>query len=165
MSIQITEYIDVAERAKELGCNVPTEIAFLPRNFDTAVARNDLIHEGSIADIRILWRQAKLKETRIEREGDRLPQAQEMFFEWVSPILFISALYLSQNPQGVSIALNIISTYLTDFFKGIPGEKKVRLDVVVECTKGKKYLRVHYEGDERGLAEVGKAIHEARHFE
>jgi hypothetical protein len=165
MSIQITEYIDVSERAKELGCNIPTEIAFLPRNFDTAVARNDLIHEGSVADFRILWRQAGLRETRIEREGERLPQAQEMSFEWVSPIIFISALYLSQNQQGVSIALNIISNYLTDFFKGIPGKKTVRLDVVVEHTKGKKYLRVHYEGDEQGLSEVSKAIHEARQLE
>jgi hypothetical protein len=165
MTIQITDYINVVERAKELGCNIPTEIAFLPRNFDTAACRNDLIHESSVADFRILWRQASLNETRIESEGERLPQAEEKFFEWASPIIFISTLYLSQNPQGVSIALNIISNYLTDFFKGIPGNKKVRLDIVVEQTKTKKYLRVHYEGDEQGLAEVGKAIKQARQLE
>ncbi|MCI0485918.1 MAG: hypothetical protein L0229_04880 [Blastocatellia bacterium] len=165
MPIQITDYVNVAERAKELGCNVPTGIALLPRNFDTVASKDDLIHESSVADIRILWRQAELNETRIEKEGDKLPQAQEKSFEWVGPIIFVSALYFSQNPQGVSIALNIISNYLTGFFKGIPGNKKVRLDVVVEQTKSQKCLKVHYEGDVEGLAEVSKVIREAREIE
>lgn len=52
-------------------------------------------------------------------------------FEWVFPTLFISSLYLTQNPLAISIAINMISTYLLKLF---PQDKtgKVKLNIFYE---------------------------------
>src|SRR5437764_612388 len=113
MPIEIFDYINVNERAARLGCNLPTELALLPRNFETAESKEELIHESSVPDIRILWRQAGLTETRIEQEGDRFLHAQENAFEWLGPTIFVGTMLASQNPHAVSVALNILSNYLT----------------------------------------------------
>jgi hypothetical protein len=161
MTVQIIAYVNVEERAKELDCNVPTELALLPRNFDTAESKAGLLHESSVATIRTLWHQAGIAETKIEKLGDKFPYIQENAFEWVGPIIFASASLLSQNPHLISVALGVIANYLTDWFKGIPGDKKVRLDIVVERTKGKICQRIHYEGGPEGLNELAKVLREA----
>jgi len=40
------------------------------------------------------------------------------------------------------------------FFKGITGERKVRLDVVVEEEPDRKYRRIRYEGPPAGLQTI-----------
>lgn len=162
MSIQVSEYVNVKDQALKLGCNSPTGLALLPRNFETAKSKDELVHESAVPDIRIIWRQAGISETKIEKESDKFPYAQENAFEWVGPIIFVSTMLLSQNPHAISIALNIISNFLTDWFKGIPGIKKVKLDVVIEKDENKKSIRIHYDGDPDGLAELDKVIREVR---
>jgi hypothetical protein len=39
MTVQVLEYINVKERYLELECNIPTRLAFLPINFDTAKSK------------------------------------------------------------------------------------------------------------------------------
>jgi len=165
MTIQMYEYIDVKKRAAELQLNIPTELALLPRNFDVAESKEELLHEGSVPTIRILWQQSGVTETKLEKPGERFPYAQEKALEWLGPIIFISAFLLSENPHAISIALNMISSYLKDWFKGVPGSKKVKLDIVVEQTKVKKYKRIHYEGDAHGLNELARIVREVSNHE
>lgn len=161
MTIQISEYIDVKKRALELRCNAPSKLAILPRNFKSAKSKDELLHEGSVSTIRVLWRQAGISETRIEKEGERFPVIQEKAFEeWIGPIIFVGASMLSQNPHTISVALEVISNYLTDWFKGVPGDKRVKLDVVVEETKVKVCKRIHYEGNIEGLQELPRIVRE-----
>lgn len=160
MSVQITEYIDVNRRALEFGCNIPSGLAFLPRNFETVTSKDELIHESTTLTLRVLWRQSEIPETKIERESDRFPCAQENYIEWIGPVIFISASILSRNPAMISVALGVISNYLTDWFKGIPRNKNIKLDFVVEQTKTKKYKRIHYDGDVNGLKDLDKIIRE-----
>lgn len=166
MTIQLSDYLEVKKRAAELECNVPTELALLPRNFDVAKSKDELVYEGSVPTIRTLWRQAGITETRIEKPGERLSYAQEKAFEWIGPIIFVSGSLLSQNPHLISVALGTVSNYLTDWFKGIPdSKKKVKLDIVVEQTKGKKYKRIHYEGNAEGLNELARIVREVSSHE
>lgn len=165
MMIKMSDYVDVKERAFRLRCNIPDGIAILPRNFHLVESREDLIHESSASTVRVLWRHANIKETRIENDDERLPYAEENDFQWLGPIIFISASVLSQNPYAVSMSLNVISNYLTDWFKGIPGNKRVKLDLVVEQDKKKKYVRVHYDGNVEGLTALEKVIHEVQRSE
>jgi len=164
LSIQITEYIDVRERAVELGCNPPTGLALLPRNYDIAGSKDDLVYEGSTLEIRTLWRQARISETQIEKEGDRFPHIHERYAEWIGPVIFISASVLSQDPHAVSVALGVLSNYLTDFFKGVPiSSRKVKLSLVVEDVGG--YKRIDYEGNVEGLARLPEVIREIKNHE
>jgi tagatose-1,6-bisphosphate aldolase non-catalytic subunit AgaZ/GatZ len=161
MPITISEYIDVKAQALKLGCNVPAELALLPINFDTADSKDELVHEDAVLTVRKLWRQAGITETKLEKEGEKFSYEQRKSFEWVPPIIFVSASVLSQNPDLVSIALNVISTYLTDYFKGIVGDKTVKFDIIVEQNKSK---RIHYEGSLEGLDELTQVIKEIKNL-
>ena len=165
MTIQISEYVNVKKRAEELNCNIPTGIALLPRNFETAESKDELIHESSVPTIRVLWRKEKISETKIEKEEDKFPNAQENAFEWIGPIIFVSASILSQNPYVLTVGLGVVSNYLTEWFKGIPGDKKVRLDIVIEQAEGKVYKRISYKGEPEGLHELPKIISEVQKYE
>ena len=161
MEIEVSDYVNVEERSRFLGCNVPTSLAFLPRNFEKAESKKNLLHESSVATIRILFRKNKITETPLELEGEKFPQISEKgFVEWVGPIIFVSFAALSQDPNILSLALGVISNYLTDFFKGIPGIRNARLDIVVE-TKEKTYKKIHYEGPVSGLEKLPEVVNKA----
>jgi hypothetical protein len=154
MPCTINDYCDVLARSRELNLNEPTGIALLPRN--DAGANADLLHEASVQTIRSLFRQNKIVETPIEKAGQKIPVILENDSSLILPILFVSASIYSQNPQLVSIALNIMSNYATDFFKGIRGRKTVKLTVVVQNKNGNSNKRISYEGTQDGLKEIAE---------
>lgn len=164
MATQVFEYINVKERALELGCNVPTGFALLPANFETAKCKDELIHENTVPTIRTLWRQKGISETKLEKEGIKFPYTQKNAFEWVAPTIFVSYSILSQNSYAITVALGVISNYLTEWFKSILGNKKVKLDIVVERVEGKEFTRIHYEGDVNGLNELSRTISGVRNY-
>jgi len=161
MPFVIENYMNVKERAFELGCNIPDGLSFLPRNFDSAKERKDLVYESSVSDIRVLFRDAGIIETRIEKQGDKYPYKQNKHFDWIGPIIFISASILSQNPDIISITEGIISNYLTDLFKGSSYSANIKLSYIIEKTKDKEVKRFSYEGDVTGLDKLPKIIQEA----
>jgi len=155
MNVQEEGFVDVVQRARDLGCRVPTGLALLPRNFESAGSKDELLHESEAPTVRILWRRAGLVETPIEPEGERFPQISEKSFdEWVAPTIFVSGALMSQNPAVLSVALGVISNYLTECLKGIPmRSREAKLDVVVQVGKG-QYRRLHYKGPVEGLQEL-----------
>lgn len=162
MSIQTAEYIDVQQRAVELGCNVPTKLAFLPINFEEAKINDDLVFEDSVLTLRKLWRKAGIAETRIEKEGKQISYEQKKSLDAILPTVFISFSLLSQNPTLVTLALSIISNYVTDFFKGMIGKRKIMIDIVVEQDEEKKSKRIRYEGNAEGLTTLAQIIKELK---
>jgi hypothetical protein len=108
--------------------------------------------------VRKLWQQNNIIETPIEKPGEKLPLVAEAAFEWIGPTIFVSAMLLSQNPNLVAIALNVISNYLTDWFRGVVKEtRKVKLNVIVE-TKDGDYKKLEYEGPPEGLKNLSGVI-------
>jgi hypothetical protein len=161
MSVDITEYISVSNRASELGCPIPGGLAFLPRNFESAASRQELVHDHEVPTLRKVLRQASIPETPLDPAGQRFPQlAQKGFEEWVGPTLFVSFSFLTQNPHLISIALGVLGNYITDALKGISGPKVAKLDIVVQTRRG-SCRRIHYEGPVAGLDEMPTAIEEA----
>jgi hypothetical protein len=154
MSFTISDYCDVPAKAQALGLNVPDGLALLPRNFVDATSINELLHESAVQTVRILFRQNEIPETRLERKGQKIPCIKENEFALILPALFVGGLLLTQNLHLLSIALNVIANYATDFFKGIPRRKKVVLDVIVEDKTGRRSKKIHYEGEAEGLKEI-----------
>lgn len=159
--MDIQDFVNVEERARILGCNVPTSLALLPRNFEEAESKDNLLHESSATTVRVLFRSNGIMETPLESDDERFPEVSEKSFEeWIGPTIFVSFALLSQNPHILSLALGVLSNYLTDFFKGLPNPGKAKLSIVVE-TRKKTYKRIDYEGPVSGLekiAEVAKEV-------
>lgn len=156
--IQIKNFIDVKNKCKKLGCNLPTNLTILPRNFVSAESKDQLLNEGTATTVKVLLRNAGIKETPLEKTGEKINGIVEEGFDWIGPTLFLSSALLMQNQLLIDLALGVIANYLTDFFKGIPDEKKnVKLNVVIE-TKTGNHKEVKYEGPVEGLKEVPKVV-------
>jgi len=152
--IIVKNYVNVKEKAQILNLNTPSQIAVLPQNFETATTKEELIHAPTTPTVRKLWRQNNIQETPIEKSEEKIPCSAEKAFEWIGPTIFVSSLLLSQNPHLITIALNVISNYLTGWFKGIPyNERKAKL-IIVEETRSGDYKEVKYEGPPDGLDEL-----------
>lgn len=158
MAVEIVDAIDVRERLTDLQCVQPTQLAILPTNLERASSAGELMQQSEAATIRALFRTANITCEEVSPPGARLPYVQNNSFEWVGPTLFVGAGLLSGSQNTVSVALSVLSNYLTDFLRGIPGGGAVKLDIVVEKTRTKTYKRVVYEGDPEGLKALGKVI-------
>jgi hypothetical protein len=160
MTTNISDYLDVGERIRLLGGQMPVNLALLPANFETAASLTDFRQVSEAATVKTLFRQSGIQLDDIGRAGQRIPYVQNNAFEWVAPTLFVSAALLSDNQSSISIALGVIANYATDFFKGMSGKNQVTLDVIVERTKSKTYKRISYKGDPEGLKSLPKIISE-----
>jgi len=156
MTITVTDYVSVADRIAELGCNVPSGIAILPDNFPKAATRQDLLFGSEASTIRKLFKNNNFPIDDLLPVGERVGAIHNKHFEW-APLLFISVGLLSNDPNAVTVALGIIANYATDFFKGMSG-KNVKLNVVVEKKKDHTCKMISYEGDISGLSTLSNVI-------
>ena len=56
MSVQIRDFLDVAARARELGCRVPFGIALLPGNSSAAACASEFCYHAATPYVRSAWR-------------------------------------------------------------------------------------------------------------
>ena len=139
MSVKIEEYVDIPKHAQQLGLKQPITLAILPRNFDSANSYSELFYESETATIRKLWKEAQLHEDRLERDDEHFPYMRERTSEWFGPTIFIGSMLFLNDPNAISLALNVIANYLTDFFRGSFQKPKIRFDIIVEKTNKRKY--------------------------
>ena len=142
MSYKIKEYPKISERVQQLGLISPTHLAILPENFDTTDSYQDLRQAGTASTVMKLWRAENIKFDRLDKTGKKFPNIHNRDSAWIGPTIYIGAALLSENPSLISIALDLISNYLTDFFKGITENKTIKLNIVVETQKSKKVKRI-----------------------
>lgn len=146
MTIKVTDFVDVRERAQELNCNIPSDIAILPSNFATAKTIDELVYMNSAATVRKLLRQAKISESRIEKPGEKYQQLVQESDEWIGPLIYIAQIAL------IPILLGIVSNYLTDYLKGRRKNNTVKLHFILDANNNCKYI--HYEGGVEGIKEL-----------
>ena len=166
MKTNISDYIQVFEKIDELGCSYPEDITILPENFETATSAKDLRYLSGASTIKKLFRNNNIPYSEIRKENEKPAYIQNNAFEWVGPTLFVSASLLSTNPEIISVALGVTTNYLTDFFKGFPGKKKVKLEMVVETASG-TCKRISCEGNadeitklDDFIKKIGKVLNE-----
>lgn len=161
MTTTITDYPNVVERLDSLGCVYPEGLALLPTNFESASSIAEFRQVSEAATVKTLLRNASVPYSELFDKSKKPPYVQNNSFEWVAPIIFVSAGLISENANYVSVALNVISTYATDFLKGISGSKSIKLEIVVEKTKSKTYKKITYQGDVEGLKTLPEIVREA----
>lgn len=146
--------------SRALDAIYPDGLALLPINFESASSIAEFRQVSAAATVKTLFRNATIPYSELFEKSKKPPYVQNNAFEWIAPTIFVSAGLISANANYVSVALNVISNYATDFFKGMAGGKSVKLEVVVETTKTKTCMRISYEGDIEGLKDLPKIIRE-----
>lgn len=166
MSIEISEYLDVRHRASALGLKAPEGICLLPRRFGSAKDVTELVHESSALDLKTLFREAGLPITVYQPDGTKIPYLQENDITWVGPLVFFSAVAISQNPHIVSVALSVIANYVTDLFKGSPEPARAKLSVVVETHTTKTTTtvtkKIDFDGPPDKIPDIPKLLKEMK---
>jgi hypothetical protein len=160
MTTNITEYVNVRKKVADLGCRYPDGLALFPVNFESASSVTEFRQASEAATIRKLLIAEGLPLDDIVDRSLRPPYIKNKWDGWFAPIVFISAALYSQNPALVSLALNVLANYATEFFKGESNIREVRLDVVVEKKKSETYKRISYYGPAVGLKDLPEIIRE-----
>jgi hypothetical protein len=159
VTTKIADYIDVSKKMADLGCRYPERMALLPINFESATSISEFLQASEAATIKKLLLSQAVHLDDIVARSQRPPYVKNKSHEWVAPIVFVSASLYSQNRELVSVALNVLGNYATDFFKGTPGMHEVKLDIVV-AKKNKTYKKIAYQGPIEGLKGLADVIRE-----
>ena len=155
----ITDYINVKAQLSKLGCHEPSGLAILPSNFESANSIDELLQPMESATVKKLLILNELPYTDILERNNRPKYVTEKSIDLILPTIFISAALLSENPAAVSLALNIIANYATEFFRGMKGERKVKIDFVTETPEG-CYKKLSIECPPESVKEVMPALKE-----
>lgn len=156
MNYKIEEYNHLAKEFKRLDLDISSSIIFLPENLEESKSKEDFIFSDSVSDIEKIFRENNVPFSQLGGYSDQYRIRKNA--DWWGPALYFGASMLSENTTVVSIALNVLSNYLTDFFKGSFSEKKVKIEIYVEERKNVKFKRIIFEGSAEEIKELEKII-------
>ena len=156
MQVQIKDFVDVAARARRLGCRVPVTIALLPGNFSTAARVDEFCFHAATPHVRSAWRsvgledEGQLRPGSVEDTGPDAPCAQ------VPLAVFFGARLLGGPAWCLTVALGMVSSVLVSH-PCCANPREVQFDVVVERPDG-SYACLEYRGDAFELVALAKEV-------
>ena len=156
MENKITEFINLKERLEELKITPENEFYILPENIEIAKSSDDLIFTETTTDIKKYLNQNGV-EIKVLQNGN-LKLRQRKSIDFYAPLIFVGFTMLSENSTLLTVGINVLSNYVTDYFKGTFGSKNVKLEIIVETKPKKEYKSINYEGNVDGLKELPKII-------
>lgn len=154
MAITVTDYPNVRERLRRLGCSEPNGFTILPLNFGSADSAEDLRQDAESVTVKKLLRSAHLPYDDILEDGRRPFYLLIRSYEWIAPTLFISAAIMSENPSLISVALSVVANYATDHFKGGSKKENIKIHVVIEKSRKSTCTRISYDGPPEELPKI-----------
>lgn len=158
MSVSISNYPSVSERAEALGCALPVGLVFLPEGFENVNSEDEFRFRGEGTTVTKLLRSAGIPITRLGAADHAPAYIHNRSADWALPVIFIGTELIKQSPDLVSLAVSTIQGYVLDLFKGDAGKREVKAEIVVEDRRNKTYKRVQYEGPADGLKELTAAV-------
>lgn len=117
MTVNISNCESVRGRAKQLGVSAPEGIAILPANFDTAASSTEFCYPSEAATVKTLFRLNKIPLDDLMPSAKSRRYIHNNDFEWLAPTLFVSSAFISENQDFIAVALNVLSNYITDFYR------------------------------------------------
>jgi hypothetical protein len=160
MTTTISDSKNIRQQMILLGLATPDGIALLPPNFFEATSKGELRQPFEAATVKALFRGANLPLCDLFAGVNNPPYVQNNDVNWLIPTIFVTAGYLSENPSFMSVALGVLTNYLTDFFKGRNEKITVKASIIVEKTNSKTSKRIEYEGPVEGLSALAKVVKE-----
>lgn len=139
-----------------LANNNLSSIIFLPENIETTLDAKDFIFPGELATLKKVFHNNLINYEVLGGHGDNLRVRKNA--DIIIPSMLFGLTLINDNPTIVSLALNVISNYLTDLFKGKLGQKTVSVEFYVELEEAGKLKKIGYKGDVNGLKELEPII-------
>lgn len=155
MDYKIDE-IDIKGIFKKLDIEFPSNLCFFPENIDSVKDKAEFVFADSISDLHKVFRQNQIEFSTLGGESSLLRSRKNADF--FAPALFFSLSLISENPTIVSVSLSILANYITDFFKGSFGRKKVNLEIYIETVGKRKIKKISYSGDFEGMVKLESVI-------
>jgi hypothetical protein len=159
LPMQTVDYVDVAARARELGCRVPTGIALLPGNFATAAGADELRYHEVAAEIRSAWRRIGLKDTGPHRKLRQNAAVNLDASGRPVPLTVFFGLGLAGNPKAVLHALSAVATVLLVEPSSV-NAREIRFDGIVERPESGGYTCLRFHGQARELIAMTEPVRE-----
>lgn len=132
------------------------KLVILPDNFEHTNNYSEFIFPSSTPTITKLLQTNRISFDVLGKPTEyRLNEHRS--YEWFAPILFISSLYYTQNPEAVALAISMLANYLTQIFKGKSSES-INVIAYVEKEKDKTTKRIEYKGPIEGLEKLSSSI-------
>jgi hypothetical protein len=167
MLVQTTDFIDVAARARELGCRVPVGIALLPGNYSTAASASEFCFHAATAHVRSAWQDAGLEDEGPGPDagiGDsglgtslEIPTPAPSASVNVPLAVFFGTALSDGSAWRVAIALGMVSSVLASDSRCV-SPRDVQLDVVVERPGDHGYACIEYQGDAYGIVALAREV-------
>jgi hypothetical protein len=160
MDSKISDFINLDYKLNQLNIKLTGDFCILPENIEIANSPDEFIFTETATPIKKYLRQNGVNIQVIDNENSSYRQRKSVDF--YAPLLFIGYTVFSENSAIVSVGLNVLSNYVTDFFKGTFGDKKVKMEIVVETSPKKTYKSIIYEGSVDGMKELSNVIKSLR---
>ena len=155
MTILVSEYLHVADRAAELGVRLSDDVEIMPDNFASALSREDFVLRAEAAHVRRLLREKALGGSSLD--GGLAAHGDEPGGDW-SLTLFASSGAVRRDPERLGFALAAISDHLATISKAAP-RRRIGLSLVVERGSDRSCKRLTCSGDISSLGPlVDKAL-------
>ncbi|PIQ19882.1 MAG: hypothetical protein COW65_18250 [Cytophagales bacterium CG18_big_fil_WC_8_21_14_2_50_42_9] len=123
---------------------------------ETVVSADQFIFTERVVDLNKLFKQNNI--SAIHLGGDTELYQSRKDADIYLPTIFFSLSLISENPTIVSISLNVLSSYISDFLKGSFGRKTAHVDFYIETKEKGRMKKLSYKGDAEGLKELDKII-------
>jgi hypothetical protein len=155
MSYTLEEY-KIESRLEKLDLSLPKNLSFFPENIDIANSKNEFIFTESVIDLNKYFIQNNIIFDFLG--GDKELYRSRKNADIYLPAIFFSLSTISENPEIVSVSLNILSSYIYDRLKGIIGEKNVKIEFHIETKEKGKIIKIDYKGDAEGIKNLENII-------
>lgn len=155
MNYTIEEY-EIDDNLKKFDLKLPNQLSFFPENIATAEQKSEFIFTESIIELNKYF---KAEELALEVfGGDSELYRSRKNADIYLPAIFISLSVISENPNLISVSLNIVSNYVYDTLKGAIGKKTTHIEFHIESKEKGKVKKVDYKGDVEGIKSLEKVI-------
>ncbi|UOQ51113.1 hypothetical protein [Hymenobacter cellulosivorans] len=153
---EISDFINLDQKLKYLNVNLPSDFCILPENIEDAASVDEFVFTDTTLSVKKYLKKNGVNVDVVKTDTRAYRQRRSVDF--FAPVLFIGYSVLSENPELASVGLNVLSSYVYDIFKGTFGDKKVKIEIIVEVNPKKKYKSITYEGNVEGLNGLADVI-------
>ncbi|HCY43316.1 MAG TPA: hypothetical protein DHV48_18590 [Prolixibacteraceae bacterium] len=143
------EELNIDDRLEELDLKLPVGLSFFPENFETAKKKGDFIFTESMVDLNKLFRQSNISFEAFG--GDTELYRSRKNADIYLPAIFLSFSLISENPNFISVSLNILSSYVYDRLRGSFGKNTAQVEFYIETKEKGKVKKISFKGDSEAI--------------